>query len=210
MSHLTRLGEMRLGCRIWPLTTGDDPNNVTVNNFGWTPTIGTSDFRLVIHAYGLNISSAGSLTMRSHLYRPTHLTLGEEEEFSFYQPCEDTEASDFPPSLLCNTGFVPAIYKGEEVVSVYSYSPFVNVTVTFESMATIAEKLCQFWRRFGEPGYSIAVYDVEYDAETAACPQFNLSGGAFSRVKLIKKINEHYLNVEKGERVYNECMASAY
>ncbi|KAL1437661.1 hypothetical protein MTO96_048689 [Rhipicephalus appendiculatus] len=73
----------------------------------------------------------------------------------------------------------------------YAFSKSESRTITYDTMETLQNKVCDTKYHYVKMDYNLAVYDTDYDASSIGCPKFGLLSGAFNRLEHARKLQQY-------------------
>ncbi|XP_077529508.1 uncharacterized protein LOC144141928 [Haemaphysalis longicornis] len=188
ITHVSHEDRALEDCRIVPPTWLSVPNGQV--SYGQSLSSSCKVLAEVARAI-VNITLAVSFTLSGHMYKPKG---NKPEDYKLFSPCENFHGNYYvtPYELLCtpNIRFFDKVQRSEH--SMFTFNTSAQRALTFESDATIKNKVCEAKSTCQGVTFGVAAYDIEYDDQphNEQCPEFGLVG-PFGRVAFLKKLNTY-------------------
>ncbi|XP_077489274.1 uncharacterized protein LOC144100113 [Amblyomma americanum] len=95
-----------------------------------------------------------------------------------------------------------AYYLGPKIG--VSFDKQLERTLVLETQQSLVEKLCELRQTHFTTPYSIAAYDIDYDAGTG-CVELTV-GGAFRRLRLLRSLRDFFRDRFRDPSLYGLCL----
>ncbi|XP_077527733.1 uncharacterized protein LOC144139174 [Haemaphysalis longicornis] len=113
----------------------------------------------------------------------------------------DLLAKSFGPytEVCTDSDFSSKLQYDEVSRAMYTYEELRNLMFVYDDEKAICEKLCDIKDTYTLLRFGIAAYDLEYEDYENSCSRLN-KFGAFSRLKMVRKIVEYFRTVTNDAR----------
>ncbi|KAL1437658.1 hypothetical protein MTO96_048687 [Rhipicephalus appendiculatus] len=137
-----------------------------------------------------------SLSLAGRYYEPRFTDPGSPKnyEFGLFKPCQDFNTSHYgdPVADLCMSSQEDWKYESNLINQyAYAFSKSESRTITYDTMETLQNKVCDTKYQYVKMDYNLAVYDTDYDASPFGCHKYGLLSGAFNRLEHARKLQEY-------------------
>ncbi|KAL1437660.1 hypothetical protein MTO96_048689 [Rhipicephalus appendiculatus] len=185
-------------CRILPPTVWTFPKGVNRStDFPYGHTYFESAVLLEeVRDMDTSVPLSLSLSLAGRYYEPRFTDPGspKNHDFGLFKPCQDFNTSHYgdPVSEVCMSSQVDWKYESNlRNQYAYAFSKSESRTITYDTMETLQNKVCDTKYHYVKMDYNLAVYDTDYDASSIGCPKFGLLSGAFNRLEHARKLQQY-------------------
>ncbi|KAH6941987.1 hypothetical protein HPB50_026513 [Hyalomma asiaticum] len=222
VSHFSYRDADRPDCQIMPPTISRFPNHVKllyghtlVNDFYVActrPGQHQSVAQLIkLVSNKLRTSGTVSVTLKGRWYQPKYADPSNPDigNFSYYVNCTAFQGDqDVAPASVCqtSTAAIKSNYKYDSGPQAgISFDKQLRRTLTLETEESLREKLCDLKRALVGIEFSIAVYDVDFDAGGPACSSLTISG-PYRRLQMIHNLRNFFRDRYRHFTHHPQCL----
>ncbi|KAH7970552.1 hypothetical protein HPB49_010390 [Dermacentor silvarum] len=210
VSHFSYRDADRPDCEIMPPSILRHPNHVTLH-YGHTLLLSVSHVTSLARKH-LQTSGTVSVTMKGRWYQPKYSDASYADLIgtsAYYEDCAAFYGDqDIAPATVCQTSTDPIKknYQYDKVAQAgISFDKELGRTLTLETERSLRVKLCGLKKVQLRTTFSIAVYDIDFDAPGPACAQLNITG-PYRRLQLIHNIRDFFRDLFRKSGDESQCL----
>ncbi|XP_065303993.1 probable serine/threonine-protein kinase clkA [Dermacentor albipictus] len=208
LSHFSYRDAGRPDCQTMPPSVLRHPNHVSLL-YGHTLGQSVSQLKQLLFNQ-LNTARTVSVTLKGRWYQPKYPDVLSDDigNFTFYQSCTNfTEDQDVAPALICDMD-LPTIEKNykydRDARAGISFDKATLRTLTLETEKSLKEKLCELKRNNVDTDFSLAVYDIDFDAPDVLCSTLTIRG-SYRRLKMVHKLRNFFRDRFRQKAQFQQC-----